>query len=162
VPWAALVVPLAVLAVQDTRWSLLPADREPALWATVLLAFAGAIVLRAGWLHESRTARRQEELFTASNSFYEPRRRAMTESGAVIGGLAGALWWGVTAWIVLGHALWRGAGTRGLFELETAVIVGAIAGTIDGAVLGRAAGWVWERRHRRRRMRVVRGGRSRG
>lgn len=159
-PWAAFAVPLAVLVAQQTRWALLPPNRTTGLWVSVLLALAGVIVLRAGWMHERRTALRQRELFTRSNSFYEPRRRVLTEGGAVIGGIAGGLAWGVSTWVVLAAAMWRGASTRGLVELETAVVVGVIVGAIDGAVLGRAVGWLWERRHRRRRMRIVRGGRG--
>jgi hypothetical protein len=70
----------------------------------------------------------------------------------LVGGLAGALWWGATAWLPLVQGMQRKAAGHALLNLEIAVLVGVLAGGMVGAAFGLAAGEMWERTHRRRRL----------
>ena len=68
------------------------------------------------------------------------------------GGMAGAMWWGATAWLTLVKGLQRKAAARGLIDLEVSVLVGVLAGGMVGAAAGLVVGELWERYHRRRRL----------
>jgi hypothetical protein len=146
-----LVFLVVVLALQDTQHAIIVARHTLALWVSVLAALAGFLVLRSRWgMSEERTTR-QLEFGTLENSYYQPRRQWLTQGGAVLGGVAGALWWGVQSWILLFAGMRRHQATRGLLDFELSVVVGAVAGGVVGATLGLVAGYIWERRHRRAR-----------
>ena len=155
-PWVALGFLTAIVVLQETRWAPLAARNEPALWLSVALALAAALLLRLGWRADDDWAARQRALGTLSNSFYAPRRQALEEAGAVGGGIVGALWWGAMAWIVLANGIRHHTPAQGLVNLQAAVIVGVATGALVGALLGRVAGSVWETRHRARRGLVAR------
>jgi len=148
---AALIVLVVVLSLQYTTHRLILPRMRSALWMSVTGAFAGALVLMSGWGRGGNPRNRQNEIGTLDNSFYEPRRVAITESGAVLGGVAGALWWGASTWVVFFNGMSRGTSTNALVDFEAAVVVGALAGGVVGAALGLAAGFAWERHHRRQR-----------
>jgi uncharacterized protein (DUF2062 family) len=57
------------------------------------------------------------------------------------------------SWIVLVGAIRIHMPSRGLFDLEMSVVVGAVAYGVVGAMAGYVTGAVWERWHRRRRLR---------
>lgn len=164
-PWAAVGALVLLLALQESRWPPLPAERTAPLWVSTLLGLGAAIGLASGCGDDERAAEEQAALGTDSNSFYAPRRRVLTEGGAVVGGIAGAIWWGASSWLVLGTGIQRGTAGRGLMALELAILAGAIAGSLIGALAGHLVGRAWEVRHRRerlkRRLQVVRGGRRR-
>lgn len=147
-----LAVMTIVLVLQKTKQALLPAKQTPVLWAAVLVTLAGVLVLRSGWGRDTRWAEEQARLGTLANNFYEPRREALINGGAIGVGVFGSLWWATATWGVLFTAMRRGVPTRGLIDFITAAVMGALAGGVLGAVLGLAAGHVWEARHRRRRI----------
>jgi hypothetical protein len=99
---------------------------------------------------EERSAQ-QLEFGTLENSYYQPRRQALVGGSAVAGGVGGALWWGVQSWILMFTGMRRHQATRGLWDFEVSVLVGAVAGALIGGALGLIAGHVWEHRHRQRR-----------
>lgn len=150
-PWVALGFLTAIVVLQETRWAPLPTRNEPALWRSVVVALASALLLRLGWRADDDWEARQRQLGTLSNSFYGPRRQALEEGGAVCGGIAGALWWGAMAWIVLANGIRHHTPAEGLVNLQAAVIVGVVTGALVGALLARLAGSIWETRHRARR-----------
>lgn len=150
-PWVALGFLTAIVVLQETRWAPLPTRNEPALWRSVVVALASALLLRLGWRADDDWEARQRQLGTLSNSFYGPRRQALEEGGAVCGGIAGALWWGAMAWIVLANGIRHHTPAEGLVNLQAAVIVGVATGALVGALLARLAGSIWETRHRARR-----------
>lgn len=150
-PWAALGFMTAVVVLQETRWAPLPTRNEAALWRSVFVALAAAVALRLGWRADGDWEARQRALGTLSNSFYGPRRQALEEGGAVLGGIAGALWWGAMAWIVLANGIRHHSPVDGLLNLQAAVLVGVATGSLAGALCGRIAGSLWETRHRARR-----------
>lgn len=84
-------------------------------------------------------------------TFYAPRRRTITESCAVAGGVLGALWRGASTWLLLLRGIRRRNATGGLFDLEWSVVKGAVVGVLVGAAIGWIVGFLWERWHRRRR-----------
>ncbi len=141
-----------VLALQKTKQALLPAQQTPLLWAAAAATLCGALVLASGWGRHDAWSDAQRELGTIVNDFYEPRRATFVSSGAVAGGVLGALWWATATWAVMFTGMRRGVAARGLIDFETAALMGAIAGGVVGAVLGLAAGHWWETRHRRRRL----------
>lgn len=89
-------------------------------------------------------------------TFYAPRRRTITESCIVAGGLLGGLWRGASTWLLLLHGIRRRNVAGGLFALEWSVVKGAVFGALVGAALGWVIGLIWERWHRRRRARRAR------
>jgi len=146
-----LVFLVVVLALQDTRYAIIVSKHTAALWASVLSALAGVIILRSGWGASEERTDKQLEFGTVENSFYEPRRHGLVQGGAVLGGVAGALWWGMQSWLLLFAGMRRHQATRGLLDFELSVLVGALAGGVVGATLGLVIGQVWEQRHRRKR-----------
>ena len=150
-PWLALGFLTAIVVLQETRWAPLPTRNEPALWRSVLLALASALLLRLGWRGDGDWEARQRALGTLSNSFYGPRRQALEEAGAVGGGIVGALWWGAMAWIVLANGIRHHTPAQGLVNLQAAVLIGIATGALAGSLLGRVTGSMWEARHRAKR-----------
>lgn len=152
----ALYVPVVVitfvLALQTTKHALLPPTQTLVLWAAELATICGVLILRSGWLRDSRWRDAQQQLGTLANNFYEPRREALTNGGAVAGGVLGGLWWATATWSVVLNGVRRGVAARGLLDFEVAAVVGALAGGVTGAVLGLAVGQWWESRHRRKRI----------
>jgi hypothetical protein len=146
-----LVLLVVVLALQYTRYALLVTRNNTALWITVGSALTGMVILRSGWGSGDDWEAGQRALGTLSNSYYQPRRRALTDGGAILGGVLGATWWGASSLILLFAGMRRHVAARGLFDFEVSVLVGALAGGVVGAVIGTAAGNLWERRHRRQR-----------
>jgi hypothetical protein len=152
--WAIVVattVLVAILALQYTKHRLILPAMKSALWVSVVGAFAGAALLLSGWGRTSEVDAAQLGLGTSANTFYHPRRESITNGGALFGGVAGALWWGASSWIVFFRGMTRGTTTNALVDFEVSVVVGALAGALIGAALGRAGGYVWERRHRGQR-----------
>jgi len=147
-----LIILTAITVVQGTRYALLSRMNNTALWISVGSAVIAVLLLRSGlggggdWVNE------QARLGTIANTYYPPRREALTEGGAVLGGVIGALWWGASSWGLLMQGMRYHAANRGLFEFELSAIVGALSGALDGAVIGLLVGWLWERQHRRRRL----------
>jgi hypothetical protein len=153
--WAlqlALAAVTIVLVLQKTKQALLPAKQTPVLWAAELATLAGVLILRSGWARDTRWAEEQARLGTLANNFYEPRREALVNGGAIGVGVLGAIWWATATWGILFTAMRRGVPARGLFDFITAAVMGAITGGVIGAVLGLVVGHAWETRHRRRRM----------
>ncbi|HUX34590.1 MAG TPA: hypothetical protein VMV51_12045 [Gemmatimonadaceae bacterium] len=149
--FAVLIFLVTVLALQDTTHAVIMAKHTTALWVSVVSALAGVILLRSGWGRSEARTEKQLEFGTLQNSFYQPRRDALTQGAAVCGGVAGALWWGVSSWMLMFAGMRRHQATRGLWDFEISVLVGALAGAVVGATLGLIAGHVWEQRHRRDR-----------
>ncbi len=152
--WAMLgilVFLVVVLRLQETRHAIVVARHTAALWVAVVAALAGFVILRSGWGRSDERTEKQLEFGTLENGFYQPRRQALTQGGAVLGGVAGALWWGVQSWILLFAGMRRHQATRGLLDFELSVLVGALAYGVVGATLGLVVGYVWEERHRRTR-----------
>jgi hypothetical protein len=147
-----LAAETVVLVLQKTKQAMLPAKQTPVLWAAELVTLAGVIVLRSGWGRDNQWAEQQAQLGTLANNFYEPRREALINGGAIAIGVLGSLWWATATWGILFTAMRRGVPTRGLIDFIVAAIMGALAGGVIGAVLGLAFGHVWETRHRRRRL----------
>jgi hypothetical protein len=151
-PPLVLAAVTIVLVLQKTKQALLPARQTPVLWAAELATLAGVLVLRSGWWRDNRWTEEQARLGTLANNFYEPRREALVNGGAIAVGVFGALWWATATWSVLFTGMQRGVPTRGLIDFLTAGLMGALTGGVIGAVLGLGAGHVWEARHRRRRI----------
>jgi len=148
----ALISITAVLVLQNTKQALLPAKQTPLLWAAELAAIAGVVMLRSGWLRDTRWQDEQLRLGTLANNFYEPRREALLNGFAVGGGVLGALWWAAATWGVVLTGMRRGVVSRGLLDFEIAALAGAITGSIVCAVIGLVVGQVWETRHRQHRI----------
>jgi hypothetical protein len=146
-----LVVLTMITVLQQTRHALLPARNATALWISVASAVIAVLVLRSGLGTGGDWTAAQARLGTIANTYYPPRREAITEGGAVLGGVIGALWWGATSWSLLMQGMRHHAANRGFLGLEVSTVFGALSGAVDGAVVGLLAGWVWERWHRRRR-----------
>ena len=151
VMFGILVFLVVVLALQDTRHAVIVARHTVGLWVSVIAALVGVVVLRSGWGASAERTTKQLEFGTLENSYYQPRRQALLQGGAVLGGVAGALWWAVQSWILLFTGMRRHQATRGLWDFEVSVLVGALAGGVIGATLGLVVGHVWEQRHRRHR-----------
>ena len=149
----AIALLTIIVMVQQTPHALLPPRRETALWGWTAAAVLAVLFLRAGFADDRDWRRAQQELGTLSNSFYEPRRRALTDGGTVLGAVVGALWWGATTWTVLVTGIRHSMPARGLLWHETSLLVGVLAGGLIGAVGGRVVGELWERRHREHRRR---------
>jgi len=152
--WFQLLVIAAVtivLVLQKTKQALLPRSQTPALWAAELVTIAGVLILRSGLGRDNRWAEEQARLGTLANNFYEPRREALVNGGAIAVGVFGALWWAAATWGVLFTGMRRGVPTRGLIDFIVGGLMGALTGGVIGAVLGLAVGHLWETRHRRRR-----------
>ena len=144
---------LAIIVVsQETKWASIPASHTILLWKSVAAAFAAWFILRSGWGRPETHAAEQRAIGTVANTFYPPRREGISAALTLAGGMAWALWWGATAWLPLVQGMQRKAAGRALVNLEIAVLVGALAGGMVGAALGLAAGEMWERTHRRRRL----------
>jgi hypothetical protein len=148
---AVLVVLTAVTALQGTRHALLPLRNTTALWISVASAVIAVLLLRSGMGTGGNWVAEQAKLGTIANTFYPPRREAMMEGGAVLGGVIGALWWGASSWVLLMQGMRYHFANRGLFDFEVSAVVGALSGAVDGAVVGLFGGWLWEQWHRRRR-----------
>ncbi len=152
--WLLLLVVAAVtivLVLQKTKQALLPAKQTPVVWAAEIATILGVVILRSGWGRDTRWVEEQARLGTLANNFYEPRREALVNGGAVAVGVLCSLWWAAATWAVVFTGMERGVVTRGLFDFLVAALMGALAGGVIGAVLGLAAGHVWEAQHRRRR-----------
>ncbi len=152
--FAILIALTAVIVLQDTRYALIVKPKTNELWASVVVAIVSVLILRSGVARDAGWRRDQLALGTLSNSYYEPRRRWLIDGGAVLGGVALGLWWGASTWSVLWRGMLRGTTNRGLASFEAAVVVGVLTGGVLGAVLGLLTGNVWERLHRRRRLRT--------
>lgn len=152
-PLLAIALLTAVIVGQETRWALVPPTNTRDLWISMAVALIAYAILRSGWGAVDGHAAEQRALGTLSNSFYEPRRSGILTVFTIGGGVTGAMWWGVTAWITLVRGIEREAAARGLVNLQASVVVGIIAGALTGAALGLVVGEVWERRHRARRRR---------
>jgi hypothetical protein len=149
---AAILVVTSVLVLQKTKYALLPAKQTPLLWAAELAGIAAVLVLRSGWGRNSKWQDEQREIGTLANNYYEPRREALINGGAIAGGVFAALWWATATWSVMFYGMRRGVAMSGEVDFMIAVLMGAITGGLIGAVCGLAAGHFWERRHRRRRL----------
>ena len=148
---AILVFLVVVVKLQDTTHAVIVARHTTALWVSVLGALAGVIILRSGWAASTPRSEKQLEFGTLQNNYYQPRREVLVQGGAVLGGVAGALWWGVQSWVLLFAGMRRQQATRGLWDFEMSVLVGALAGGVVGATLGLIIGHLWEQWHRKRR-----------
>jgi hypothetical protein len=148
----ALLVVTSVLVLQNTKLAFLPAKETPVLWAAEGLVIAAVLILRSGWGRDARWAEEQGELGTLANNYYEPRREALVNGGAIALGVFVALWWATATWSVMFYGMRRGVPARGTVDFVVAALMGAITGGLVGAVLGLAGGHFWERRHRRRRL----------
>lgn len=147
-----LLLLTGIVLSQETRWATIPASHTVMLWKSVGLALASWFLLRSGWGRAASHAAEQRALGTVANTFYEPRRDGIISAFTLAGGMAGAMWWGATAWLTLVRGLERKAPARGLVNLEVSVVVGILAGGMAGAAIGLAVGEFWERNHRRRRL----------
>jgi len=147
----ALVIATIVLILQNTKQALLPARQTTIVWCAEIAVLAGVLVLRSGWGRDNRWAEEQRRLGTLANNFYEPRREALLNGGAVFGGTFGGFLWGLATWATVLSGMRRAVVGRGLFDFEAATVMGAITGGVVGAVAGLAIGHVWEANHRRKR-----------
>jgi hypothetical protein len=148
---AVLALLTAAVVAQETKWAPIPASNTRLLWLSVGLAIIAYVVLRSGWGRATAHTAEQRALGTISNSYYEPRRTDILSGFTIGGGIAGAMWWGATSWLVLVRGIQRTSAARGLINLQIAVTVGILAGGIVGAAFGLAVGEWWERRHRAKR-----------
>lgn len=146
-----LIILTAVTVLQETRYAMLARTHTVALWVSVGTALLAVLLLRSGLGTGGNWVAAQARLGTIANSYYPPRREAITEGGALLGGVFGALWWGLSSWGLLLQGMRHHAANRGFFDFEMSAVVGALAGAVDGAVIGLLAGWLWERHHRRKR-----------
>ena len=147
-----LILLTIIVVSQETRWATIPPSHTALLWKSVGVALVSWFILRSGWGRPQTHAAEQRALGTVSNTFYAPRREGISSAFTLIGGMAGAMWWGATAWLVLVRGIERKAPARGLVNLEMSVVVGILAGGLAGAALGLAVGEAWERAHRHRRV----------
>src|SRR5215211_5904045 len=83
----AMVVVTTVVVAQETKRALLPVNQTRLLWIAELAIIGGVVVLRSSWLRDTQWRSEQERLGTLANNFYEPRRDALLNGGAVAGGL---------------------------------------------------------------------------
>lgn len=141
-----------IVVSQETRWATIPTSHTVMLWKSVGLALAAWVLLRSGWGRPESHLAEQRALGTVANTFYAPRREGISSAFTLVGGMAGAMWWGATAWLTLVRAIERKAPARGLINLEVSVVVGILAGGMVGAAIGLTVGEMWERSHRRRRV----------
>ena len=151
--WSYQVVLIAVtvvLVLQNTKHAVLPPQQTPLVWAAELAVMAG-LDLRSGWGRDNDWGEEQRRLGTLANNYYEPRREALVNGGAVAGGVLGGLWWGIATWAVVLFGMRRGVAGHGLFDFEVAAVMGALTGGVIGAVGGLFVGHVWQTRHRRNR-----------
>jgi hypothetical protein len=149
--YAVLVFLVVVVKLQDTRHALLMAGQVRDLWISVGATLVSILILRSGWGRSDVRTEKQLEFGTLQNNFYQPRREVLLQGGAVLGGVAGALWWAVQSWLLLFAGMRRHQAARGLWDFEMSVLVGALAGTVVGATLGLVTGYLWEQWHRRQR-----------
>jgi hypothetical protein len=140
----------SILVLQKTKQALLPAKQTPVLWAAMVAVVVGVTVLLSGWGRISGSGD-PRELETLANDFYPPRREALINGGAVLGGVIGSLWWATATWAVVLGGMRRNVMARGLLDFEVAAVAGALTGGVIGAVFGLVIGHIWETRHRRRR-----------
>ena len=150
--YAALFAITIILVLQNTKHAMLPRTQTWMLWGAVAAVMAGVLVLRSGWGRDNQWVDAQGGLGTLANNFYEPRREALTNGGAIAGGVFGGLWWALATWGVVLGGMRREVMARGLVDFEISALAGAITGGVVGAVIGLAAGHFWETRHRRRRL----------
>jgi len=148
----ALVVLTLITMVQFTYRAMLPPMKTEELILTVIATVFAAVALRSGWARGDDRITEQAAIGTISNSFYDPRRKALTEGGAVLGGVVGGLWWGVSTWVILLTGMRHSDILLGMRGYEVAVLVGVLSGGMIGALAGRLVGNIWENAHRRRRM----------
>src|SRR5439155_23110360 len=109
-----LFVLTVVGALQDTRYALIEKRKTVELWSWIAASIASVVILRSGRWRGAGWSHGQLSLGTLSNSFYEPRRRWLIDGGAVLGGVAGGLWWGASTWAVLWRGMLRGTANRGV------------------------------------------------
>ena len=127
-----VIVLVSTLALQYTRYPLLMARNNTLLWICTVGSIICILILRSSLGQSANEDTHQADLGTLSNSFYPPRRRAITDGGAILGGVLGGLFWGASSWIIMFMAMRRHAGARGLFDLEMSVVVGALSGGVLG------------------------------
>jgi len=149
-----LVLLTAAVVAQETRWAPIPKSNTTLLWSSIGLALVAYFVLRSGWGRPASHAAEQRALGTISNSYYEPRRSFIGGSFTIAGGVAGAMWWGSTSWLILVRGIEGTSAAHGLINLQISVTVGALSGGIVFAAIGLTVGELWELRHRRRRLRA--------
>ena len=140
-----------VVSQEKATWATIPASHILLLYESTGLAIVAWFVLRSGWGRPETHAAEQRAMGMVSNDFYPPRREGISSAVTLVGGMAGAMWWGATAWLTLARGMERHQNARGLVSLEVSVLVGVLAGGIAGAALGLVVGELWERRHRARR-----------
>jgi hypothetical protein len=144
---------LAIIVVsQETKWASIPPSHTELLWKSVAVSFVAWFILRSGWGRPETHVAEQRAMGTVANTFYPPRREGISMAWTLVGGMAGGLYWGATAWLPLVQGMQRKAAGHALANLEIAVLVGVLAGGMFGAAFGLAAGEMWERSHRRRRL----------
>ena len=148
---AVLIVLTIITVLQETKHAKLLTRNTTALWISVGSAVVAVILLRSGIATGGNWRAEQAKFDTIANTFYPPRREAIMEGGAVLGGVVGALWWGASSWGLLMQGMRHHAANRGLLDFEISTVVGALSGAVDGAVIGLFVGWLWEWQHRRRR-----------
>jgi hypothetical protein len=141
-----------VVSQEKAAWSTIPASHTVLLYESAGLAILAWFILRSGWGRPERHAAEQRAMGMVSNDYYPPRREGISSAFTLVGGMAGAMWWGATAWLTLVRGIERRAAARGLVNLEVSVLVGVLAGGLAGAALGLMIGELWERRHRARRL----------
>jgi hypothetical protein len=147
-----LVLLAGIVVSQETRWATIPTSHTAMLWKSVGLTLIAWFLLRSGWGRPETHAAEQRAMGIVTNSYYEPRRDGISSAFTLAGGMAGAMWWGATAWLTLVRGIERKAPARGLVNLEMSVVVGVLAGGMVGAAIGLIVGETWERRHRHRRL----------
>jgi Na+/proline symporter len=148
---AALVVLIFVLALQKTKYAMLPRTQNTLLWVAVLAAVSAVVFLHSGQLRDAGWQEEQQRLGTIANNFYEPRRAWLVQGFAIGFGVLGGLWWGLATWSEVFRGMRRATENRGLLPFEIATLCGMLAGALVGACLGLMAGYLWETRHRRAR-----------
>jgi len=150
-----ILVPIALTVVailQNTRYAPLTAQNAVPLWEAAIAAIAAVYVLRSGWGRDQAWQSEQRALGTDDNTYYAPRRRAITDTSAFAGAIAAGLWWGASSWILFYQGFRRRRGTTALLDFEISVLVGILAGSVIGAAIGLILGEFWQRYHRRQRL----------
>src|SRR4051812_9121515 len=105
-----LAIPIALLIVivaQDTKWAAIPKSNTIPLWISMTVSIVAYLVLRSGWGRPATHADEQRALGTTSNSYYGPRRDGILTGFTLAGGIAGAMWWGATSWLMLVRGIER-------------------------------------------------------
>ena len=83
-----------ILVLQKTKQALLPAKQTPVLWGAEVAVDRrrrSSCGPDGGATRTGRASKR--ELDTLANNFYEPRREALINGGAMVAGVLVSLWW---------------------------------------------------------------------